>query len=343
MFSNRCWVGYLSPFTVVVPKNEKPLSIELEDINRNTYDHGKLCGIVHSMDLGHADGLKMLICRDGAIALPMTSNHGNREDVVDFYNKLLCQLLVGGHLCEAVDTRDIVTGQLHEGFAIWPVDFGQSASSHLHSKLRMRMAGSIDSIVLASPRHIKLQDFVSRVQVGQAVLAKVKNLTPTFLIKGVTELTYRNWSAALSNLWITAEQLTDYVWHNLFVGGSGFPIPELPARTKSMHEDNRTWSVSVKQELLYSAGFLSKAEYALLFPARQARNKLVHEGKRVEEEVALDLFEAISGLLSKATDQANLLVPRKTITDSWMHGRGKKVRVKERHEEWSRLTIDGLK
>ena len=343
MFSNRCWVGYLSPFTVVVPNDEKPLSVELEDINRNTYDHGKLCGIVHSMDLGQADGLKMLICRDGAIALPMTSNYGNKEDVVDFYNKLLCQLLIGGHLCEAVDTRDIVTGQLHEGFAIWPVDFGQSASSNLHSKLRMRMAGSIDSIVLANPRNIQLQDFVSRVQVGQAVLTKVKNLTPTFLIKGVTELTYRNWSAALSNLWITAEQLTDYVWHNLFVGGSAFPIPELPARTKSMHEDNRTWSISVKQELLYSAGLLSQQEYALLFPARQARNKLVHEGKRVDEQVALDLFEAVSGLLSKASDQANLLVSRKTITDSWMHGRGKKLPVKERHEEWSRLTIDGLK
>ena len=340
---NRCWVGYLSPFTVVVPRNEEPFAADLEEINDNTYDYGKLSGIVHSMPLGHDGELRMLICRDGGIAIPIVPSYATKEDVVDFFNKLFCSLLIGGHLCEAVDTRDIVGGGLLETHSIWPVDVGQSASSSLHFKLRTKKASNIESIILLKPRHIHLEDFVSRVQLGQKVLTKVTNLTPTFLIRGITELSWRNWSAALSNLWITAEQLTDFIWHNLFIGSSAFSIQSLPSRTKSMHEDNRTWSIAVKQELLFSAGFITESEYAMLYPARQARNKLVHEGKRVEESVVMDLVAVVSALMSKASDQSNLLVFKKTISASWIHKRSKAVVVEDSFENWKNVTADGLK
>ncbi len=50
----------------------------------------------------------------------------NRVWLLDIFNGVLCSLLIGGHLCEAVDSRDIVYGNLHKRQAIWPTDLGQS-------------------------------------------------------------------------------------------------------------------------------------------------------------------------------------------------------------------------
>jgi hypothetical protein len=305
-FGETGWVGYLSPFVIIVPDDEEPLEVDIEEINSNSYDHGKLCRIVATSGL-ESHGLSMLICYDGAIAIPMLERLGNKENAVDHFNDVFCKLLIGGHMCEAVDRRDIVTGQLKSKGMIWPVDFGNSASSNLHSKLRMRVASNLESIILSKPNSIRVSEFKSAIRFGSEILSSIPNLTTTFLIRGVTEVKYRNWDLVLSNLWITVEQLIDYIWNNNYIKNTKFhPLVAIDGRLKSMKEDNRTWSASVKQEILYQRGLLTSDTVSKLYPARKARNKLVHEGKKVSESVALGLLEAIKALLIGATGRTDI-------------------------------------
>ncbi|WP_157887079.1 hypothetical protein [Hymenobacter sp. PAMC 26628] len=320
IFANPCWVSYLAPFKLIVPNGEKPLEVPLEEINSNTYNHGKLCRIVEKLPLKEIEGFSTLVCYDGAIAVPKFGRLSSKENAVNFYNRLFAALILGGIMCEAVDKRDIVSGQLHENRAVWPVDLGGSASSHLHAKLRMRYASNLDSILLLKPSYVFLVDFIHALKVGNQVLDMVKNLTATFLVRGITEISYKNWATALSNLWISVEQIIDFVWNRGFLGTDKFNGVDISSRPKNMREDNRTWSMSVKQELLYQSGLLSAANYALIYPARQARNKLVHEGKAVEQEVVLNLYSAIRSMLTELTGEKSLLIDIVTVMNNHPSG-----------------------
>jgi hypothetical protein len=224
----NCWVAYLYPFTIIVPDGEQPLAVPLEEINRNTYDHGRLCRIIGTSPVRDLTGLSLLICYDGALALPATGKYLRKEAAVNYFNYLLACLLLGGSRPEAVDTRDVVSGTLHESRLIWPVDFGNSASSLMHAKLRMRLGSSIDNIILSNPAHIYLSDFRQQLKTGEKIFVKIRNLTPTFLITGFTELKYNNWSTALSNLWICIEQLTDFLWKERIIPQQKNVMAEFP-------------------------------------------------------------------------------------------------------------------
>lgn len=317
---NSGWVAYLSPFVLIVPDGEKPLKVTLEDINANTYDHGELCRIVASISIKSFD-FKLLVCYDGALAIPKLDRFSEMEKAVDFFNDLFCRLLIGGIYCEAVDHRDIVNGTLHKQSLIWPVDFGQSASTFLHSRLRLRLGNNIDSIILSNPKHIHVSQFISALEKGNKIMSKIDNLSSKFLIRGITEIKYNNWDLVLSNLWITVEQLTDYLWLNHFLKKESFhPKNEIDGRIKSMKEDNRTWSTSVKQELLFQNGILTDDIISKLHPARKSRNKLVHEARSVPKKVALDLFEGIKLMLQLASGKSEndlLKLPQNSLIEQF--------------------------
>ena len=107
-----CWVTYLNPFRFVVPDGEEPWMVSLDEINSNSYDHGRLCRIVAEVPTPLGDGWPMLLCYDGAIALPRKGAFSKKEDATEYFNGVLCDLLLGGILCTAVDSRDVVWGRL---------------------------------------------------------------------------------------------------------------------------------------------------------------------------------------------------------------------------------------
>ena len=334
---NYAWVSYISPFKLIVPDGEEPLKVDLEEINSNTYNHGKLCRIIGMLPVLKATNLKMVVCYDGALAIPRNGVYQEREAALIFFNTIMCQLLLGGVLCEALDTRDIVWGQLHEKRALWPVDLGKSASSQLHSKLRMRVASNIDSIILSDPDFLKYSQFQKALNIGQTTLERIHNLTPSFLIRGVTELKYKNWSLALSSLWITIEQLTDYLWINHFLAGNQYnPAEQVSGRIKALKEDNRTWSSSVKQEILFQVGLISENVFQALYPARQARNRLVHDGKDVDEKIAMGAYNAIISMLSICAGDAN--VPIGSIQLFSNKPEGEKVKIEPCYKDWEQLS-----
>lgn len=295
---SKAWVTYISPFQFIIPDGESPLSLSLDEINYGTYNHGKLCRIVGSLDVLGLSELNMLVCYDGALAIPRTGIYKSRESALIFFNKIMCQLRLGGVLCEALDQRDIVRGGLHNGNMIWPVELGDSASSQLHGKLRSRVAGGFDNIHLWGPKNISWTNFCAALQLGGNYLNIFPNLTPSFLIRGITELRYNNWSLALSNLWISIEQIIDHLWNQAFTEDpTKHPINPIAGRISALKKDHRTWSNSIKQELLYQIKIIDSFVFERLYPARQARNKLVHDGKEIERSIAIGASEALERLL----------------------------------------------
>jgi len=299
--SPPAWVSYISPFRLIMPDDEEPLEVSLDEINANTYNHGKLCRIVDAFET-RADLPVTAICCDGAISSPICSALAEKESAVTHFSRLLCELLLGGTFCEAIDQRDVATGSLSEDRAIWPVNLGSSLSSQMHATLRMRIAGPLHTITLAKPRYIRVSKFHEALAKGRGMTEALTNLSPHFLLRGVTEVYYRNWSAALGNLWITIEQLTEFLWQNRFLSGDGrHPQSAIDGRNRALRDDHRTYSTSIRQELMYQSGLLSDHELSALFPARQARNRLVHQGVASRREDAVAALDAISELLRVAT------------------------------------------
>jgi hypothetical protein len=136
---------------------------------------------------------------------------------------------LGGIICEAIDTRDVVWGKLHGKQHIWPVDYGGSISSQLHAGLRTKYAGPLQTITLSSPTTIHLSKFRDAFNTGSSLTSKFPTFSSKFFIIGVTELRNRNWSSALSNLWSSIEQRTDYLWKYKFLADTSYhPTNDIP-------------------------------------------------------------------------------------------------------------------
>lgn len=300
--SNPGWVTYLSPFRFVVPDGEDPWSVSLDEINSNTYDHGKLCLIIDRLPTPLGPNLPMILCYDGGLAVPRTGLFYDKENAVEFFNITFCNLFLGGVLCCAIDTRDVVSGTLLNKHQLWPVGLGESISTQLHAQLRTRVASSLNRIKLLNPQILTLSNFRDAFSKGAAITASIPSLSPKFFILGVTELRNRNWSSALTNLWIVIEQLTDHLWNEKFLNDPEFhPVTEVAKRKRALKEDNRTWSTSVKHEILYQNGLLSEEALAFIFPARQERNALVHGGKDVSAESAIAACQGAIQLMQRCS------------------------------------------
>lgn len=301
-WDSPAYVTFINPFCIVRPDDEEDFTVPLEEINRNTYNHGLLCRVVSALPSPLLGSAALLICADGAVAVPSVPELGSVEDVLDVFNDAMCCLLLGGQLCEAVDSRDVVTGNLHECRLIWPTNLGQSLNAHIHSTMRMRVASTIDTIRLSKPKNVAVSDFQTSYQAGRAILDNLQHLSPTLLLRGFTEMRYGNSVDALSNLWIVVEQITEFLWKARFIADpEKHPSPDIQNRLRSLGQDTRTWSTSVRQEMLFQLGVLPSSTYSKIHPARKARNDLVHEGRRPTEVIVTTLFDGVLDLIEIAS------------------------------------------
>lgn len=304
-FSCPAHVAFMEPFRVIRPDDEPDFSASLQAINSNTYDSSRLTRIVTSLPLDSGDTAPALICGDGAIAIPCGRDWRSINEVVDAINEVLCSLLLSGLLCDAVDARDVTTGNLHESKSIWPTLFGRSLSSHQHSTLRMRIAGGFERIALDTPENTSVSVFHKRHEEGRAILKAIPTLSATLLINGATELRFGNSMDALSNLWMVVEQLTEHLWKSRFLADSSLqPASEIKGRRKSLEQDTRTWSTSVRQEILFQVNVLPEQTYSKLHAARRARNELAHQGKRPTPSLVHTLFDGILDLIELSTSSS---------------------------------------
>lgn len=303
------WVTYLYPMRLITLENEQ-VEFTLEQINSCSYNHGILCRIVGRINSTFKNNeVSYLVCGDGALAL-LYSDIVDHNDLLLHYNDLLCKLMLGGLAVEAITIKDITTGGMKNENAIWPVNFGRGYNSHMHGLLRMRLTSNTDAIRLlsAAENSITINDFATYLAKGTEIVNSIDNLSTFYLLAGVTDMKYGDWSSALGNLWVVAEQITDFLWEKRFLRDAT-RNPEIPSRQQTLKNDHRTYSASVKQEILFQVGILTDKVYAKIYGVRKARNKLVHEGILVGEDVAVNLYEAVDELLKIATSNttANIL------------------------------------
>ena len=306
MNKERVYVTYIYPIQFVAHENEK-IDFPIEDINNLSYDHSLLHRIIGTVTNCYNNRkVEYLVCGDGALGIKIEEGI-SEDDIIVHYNDLLCKLFLGGMNVEAITNRDIVKGNLYKSKSIWPVDFGESWNSRIHAELRMKVVGATDAILLYQPedRTTTIEKMNEKLNKGNMIIRAIPNLSTFHLLNGITEFKHHNWPAALTFLWVVVEEITDYLWlQNVINNVAG----ENTKKRKEMLKDTRTYTISVKHEILLQIGVLNENIYNSIFEIRQARNKLVHEGKLISEDKATLLFEMVKELLMLAS---------KIKIDSW--------------------------
>ncbi len=299
---NPAWVSFLfPPYTIVLPDSEDIGNISFEQASLKFYDNEKLSAVVTALPLRKAENIPALITYDGAIAIPRNADYPSTEIAIESINRILCASLLGGIHVEAIDARGLVCGSLYREKDIFV------NNPTFHGRLRHKDA-SVQELfsTLMHPRIVRVSELNNAYLHGIKVLEAISNFSPIFLLRGYSALLYRNWNDALSNLWIVVEQLTWHVWEKHFLSDATLHPKSMKTRLKSLKDDNRTWSISVKHELLWQTKFISEECYVSLSLARQSRNDLVHKGGIPDPTTIGNLWKGIFELLESASGIAQL-------------------------------------
>lgn len=285
------WHAFLQPYTWVL-QDEDDFSVSLEQINANAYPGHKLSEPVAVVAVSDTT---VLVSRDGAFALPMYGDFVQQHSAVEILNRLFCSLLISGISTEFVAHNEALVGSLGEDGRLFVYTLTQQG------RYRHMDASISERINLLHPRVIRVSELQDALAFGLDAIARVGNLSPAFLLHGYTALQQQSASEALSSLWIVVEQLTSFLWTTRFLGNSSLHPAGMKGRLQGMKQDNRTWTTSVKHEMLWQIDVLSQESYARLSSARSQRNYLVHEGRVPDMDSVTGLWPAICELLQSAS------------------------------------------
>lgn len=295
-------ITFLQPFRIVEAPALAAWDATLEQINSASWDYTKLHEIVGGIDVGLPSPYHLLVGRDGALALPPIDELRNDQKAVEFFNRCLAALLLGGIFCQAVTLDHLEFGSVID----WKYIRVQSSASanRFHKLVRMQMASPLEAIELLTPRSEKFTNLKIAADVGLTTLNAIPELSGEFLLKGVSGIARRDWGVALSNLWITIEQLTSHLWNRDVI--SQLRTSSTVSGRSEQLADTRSWTIANRHELLSREGRWSNEELSNLYLARKARNDLVHKGRHPSAEAAAAAYSATKALLAASLRQNNL-------------------------------------
>ncbi|MBT3067854.1 hypothetical protein [Rhodoferax sp. U11-2br] len=317
------WHAFLQPYTLVL-KDEEQFGVSLEQINANSYPGEMLSEPVNSLA---PLGVAALISRDGAFALPMQGDFLQQHRAAEMLNRLFCALLIGGIHAEFVAHNEVLVGSLGEDLRLFiytPTQQGRFR--HMDASISERVA-------LVHPRVIRVSKLQEALAFGLDALSRIENLSPAFLLHGYTTLQHQNASEALSSLWIVVEQLTSFLWEKRFLDDPKLHPVNMKGRLQGMRQDNRTWTTSVKHELLWQSKVLPENSYASLSIARSQRNRLVHEGRVPDIDSVTSLWPALCTMLEVAS---GVSMAKLSGMGVWSHQPSTRVK-KTNFENWDSL------
>ena len=310
----QAMVTYLHPFRIVAGGEAERWDATIEQINEAKWDYIKLHEVAGGIDVGLPEPYHMLVGRDGALALPPIPDLRDDQRSVEFFNRCLAALLLGGIYCEAITLDHLEFGAIIDWKYIRTYTPGRAAANRFHTLVRMRMAPPIEAIALLKPRTVEIAALSTAAAIGLAALTAVPPLSGEFLLKGVSGIARRDWGLALSNLWITIEQLTAFLWERDIVAAIDGGDDQIDGRRAQLN-DTRTWTAANRQEMLHQKGTISTATLRSLYAARRARNELVHRGRHPGERAALAGYSATSALLKSALGGQELPLSALNLAD----------------------------
>ncbi|MCG9025695.1 hypothetical protein LH462_08365 [Laribacter hongkongensis] len=298
---NPAWIAHLRPYSAVHRDASSGLNFTLDQINANSYDGSKLAEVVSLLPLGNSSGIPALVSYDGAIAIPQCSDFPSRVDGVRKLNEILCSLLLGGIHVEVLHSEGLVIGALQDKTRLF------AYTPSLHASLRLNWAAPSDRLApLMHPRVLMVDEMHKAFSQGQQVIQSIVSFSPFFLLSGYTAMAYRNNSDALSNLWITVEQLTDHLWGEQYLKNrSSFPAYVAKAHSKPRIKKTLR-SISTKHKLLCLSNIFSKDCYRVLSRARRRRNELAHAGVVPDAGLIEQLWSVLPELIEVASGSGSL-------------------------------------
>lgn len=323
---NPAWMAHLRPYTAVHRDTSSGLNVTIDQINENTYDGSRLAEVVATLPLDNKSGIPALISYDGAIAIPQCEDFPSKADGVRKLNEVLCSLLLGGVHTEVLHSEELVIGTLHEKASLF------AYTPSLNSSLRLNWAAPADRLQpLMFPRVLAVRDIHTAYNQGQQVVQAISNFSPLFLLSGYTAMLYRNNSDALNNLWITVEQLTEYLFTERYEKNlRTFPprVARCHAKVQWAFRSGQIWA---KHRQLRLAKIINKDCHRKLCQARAKRNDLAHKGIVPDSQLIALLWSALPELIEVASGieplgmrglgggvVENWGIPPRTNFDEWM-------------------------
>lgn len=306
-------ITYLQPFRMVSSVSFEAWSVSIDQINTFSWDYVKLHEIAGGIDVGLSSPYHMLVGRDGALALPPIPELRNDQNAVQYFNRCLAALLLGGIYCEAIRVDNLEIGSIIDWKYIQSHG-GMNGVNRFHELIRKCMAPPIEAIMLESPTTLEFSEIQKAAKTGFAILDMVKQLDPELLLKGVSGIARRDWGLGLSNLWITIEQLTEALWRrefNMTLKGNN----SISAGEISGFRESKTWTIANRHNFFHKKKIIETQILSDLYNARKARNELSHRGKHPDEKSAKAAYRAALALLQILVGSMEIPLLRLDIED----------------------------
>ena len=214
--------------------------------------------MVGGLDVGLPSPYHLAVSRDGALALPPIDKLLALDKSVEFFNRCLAALLIGGVYSEAISPDGLDVGYILDWKYIRSTHAGAALSNRFHKHVRYSQASPLDAISLFEPRTVQIEQLASALKIGLFVLNGVPRLRGDILLKGVTGYARRDWPTCLSHSWIIIEQLLSHIWETVIVSQSGAD-GNLPSRRNQLR-DHRTWTSAVKIEIFLHKGIITATQ-----------------------------------------------------------------------------------
>ncbi|MFZ0600257.1 MAG: hypothetical protein WAN05_02605 [Roseiarcus sp.] len=290
-----CMIAYLHPFRVVQADGQPTWNATIDQINHRDWDYAALHEVVGGIDVGLQSPYHLAVGRDGALALPPIDGLRSTQAAVEFFNRCLAGLLLGGVYCEAINPDGLDLGSIIDWTYIRAHRYGPAAANRFHEHVRYRQANPMEAIALVHPRQVGLAELQAAMKVGLRALDTVPLVRGEYLLRGTTGLARLDWGSSLANLWIVVEQLVAELWERKVVAPTLEADPFKARRSQLM--DTRSWTASTRIEMLYQKGVINLDTIRALSKARKARNDLHHSGQHPSPDDARAAYQGVTGLV----------------------------------------------
>lgn len=284
-----------APFNLIVRDGDiwEP---SIDDINKHSYDYVKLNRLSTYIDVGITP-FSLGIAFDGTLILPRIEKFKDHFKAHELFNRVLTCLLLGGIYCEAILPDDIGYGSLtFDGYS--RIHGGATGSiGSFHKAARLKKLSILDAIRLYEPNKIHVDKLAASYREGSNLLEKMGSNSLEQLLYGATFFVRKQWAESLLHFWTSTERLVEISWQRTIVKSSD---EQYSKKRRQFLEDNRTWTVSTKLEVLFQKSLISLELYTFLDVIRKARNDFAHRGTVPTFEIAkmsLECFFKFASLL----------------------------------------------
>ena len=193
-----------------------------------------------------------------------------QDKFANLANRIVCDLCTLGVVTEPVTPVHISKASLIDSHALI-TSAGGGREMYLHrtiepSRQLIKQTWFDNKIISPS-----ILEEIKAEGISTKLITISENL-PLFIANAYSLFSQQRYGEALIDSWIVVEQILDYIWEK-------YTSEIHDEKRLNRLKDTRTYSASVRTEVLLLTGMLSRFEYDIIQRARSNRNGLAHRAK----------------------------------------------------------------